>query len=222
LTALADALREALSGGSAFAIPLALIGGVVSGLNPCCLPLYPAAAAACCSAQPDDRRETTIRASAFVLGIALATTTLGVAAAFAGRVFQNATGIVAYVAALVPLAMGLHLLGVVKLVPGSIEVPRTGRIGLFLGGFALALVLAPCATPILAAVLSFAAFSGAPAFGGLLLFTYGLGLALPIVGVGAGAGTLVTRLARSMKPRVLNRIIGALLIVASLYLVWRA
>ncbi len=44
---LLDYLRGAASSGGLAAVPLALAGGVVAGLNPCCLPLYPAAAATC-------------------------------------------------------------------------------------------------------------------------------------------------------------------------------
>ena len=43
-----ETLSQALSGGNIAALPLALVGGVIAGVNPCCLALYPAAAGACC------------------------------------------------------------------------------------------------------------------------------------------------------------------------------
>lgn len=39
---------RALSAGGVLAFPIALLGGFIAALNPCCLALYPAAAATCC------------------------------------------------------------------------------------------------------------------------------------------------------------------------------
>ena len=46
---LAELLKTSLSAGSLVALPLTFLGGVVTGLNPCCVDLYQAAAATCCS-----------------------------------------------------------------------------------------------------------------------------------------------------------------------------
>lgn len=52
---MSEYLNGLLSDGSfLFAVPVALLAGVVAGLNPCCLPMYPAAAG-CCTAL---RKET--------------------------------------------------------------------------------------------------------------------------------------------------------------------
>jgi cytochrome c biogenesis protein CcdA len=66
---LADLLRTALSGGSLVALPLVVVGGVVTGLNPCCLPLSPAAAATCCAARGDRLERAFWTALAFVGGL---------------------------------------------------------------------------------------------------------------------------------------------------------
>jgi len=63
-------LSQALSGGHLIALPLALAGGVVAGMNPCCLALYPAAAGSCCSVSEQQTiRRSFGNAVAFVLGI---------------------------------------------------------------------------------------------------------------------------------------------------------
>lgn len=46
---LMDLLRATLADGGFYAVPAALVGGLLTGLNPCCLPMYPAAAATCCA-----------------------------------------------------------------------------------------------------------------------------------------------------------------------------
>jgi cytochrome c biogenesis protein CcdA len=112
---IADLLRGALSGGSLAALPLAIIGGLVTGLNPCCLSLYPAAAATCCATRDERLSRTLWSATAFVLGVALATTVLGILAAVAGKAMTSVGGWSRYAIAAVPLVMGAHLLGWIRL-----------------------------------------------------------------------------------------------------------
>jgi len=78
VTDLAELLRTSLSAGSLVALPLTFLGGVVTGLNPCCVALYPAAAATCCASRGERIRLAVGAALAFVVGLALATTSLGV------------------------------------------------------------------------------------------------------------------------------------------------
>lgn len=49
-----EGFSQALAAGNMVALPLALLGGLVAGMNPCCLALYPAAAVACCSMQGEN------------------------------------------------------------------------------------------------------------------------------------------------------------------------
>jgi cytochrome c biogenesis protein CcdA len=163
LSELAELLRSALSGGSVLALPVAVLGGVITGLNPCCLPLYPAAAGACCAVRGE--RMAFSNALSFVAGIAVATAALGIVAAMAGRILAGLGGWTVYAIAVLPLAMGAHLLGWVRLpMPSSHVVGHhRGMAGAFVAGLLIWLVFAPCATPVLAAVLSYAAYEGSVA-----------------------------------------------------------
>jgi len=113
-------LSQALSGGHLIALPLALAGGVVAEMNPCCLALYPAAAGSCCSVSEQQTiRRSFGNAVAFVLGIAIAIAALGSIAAYVGRIAEIGTS-VKYVIAIIPIFMGIYRLGWVK-VPASIR-----------------------------------------------------------------------------------------------------
>lgn len=79
-------LSGALTSGSLMALPLSLAGGVIVGLNPCCLALYPAAAASCCAGRESHPWRSTCDAVAFVLGIAAAMASLGIAISLAGHI----------------------------------------------------------------------------------------------------------------------------------------
>lgn len=222
-------LREALATGAVFAAPIALAGGVVTGLNPCCLPIYPAAAAACCASREacgDQavRKLSLTAAAALALGLATATTLLGVLAALGGRTMTTLSGTWAYAIAVVPLLAGAHLLGLLRLPTfGMSSLPKATGIGTaFLAGLLLALVLGPCGTPLLAGLLSYVAFNGSPAYGGALLFTYGLGIALPVVVLGGSATKLASRLEKNGRRIWVDRATGAFLLAMGLYVIWSA
>lgn len=221
-------LRESLGGSAIVAVPAALMGGVLTGLNPCCLPIYPAAAAACCANRGDGASSVTrlapSSAVSLALGLASAMTALGFAAALGGRTMSQLGGRWAMALAVVPLLAGAHFLGFIKLpVPSLSSVPRArGVFSAFATGLLLALVFGPCGTPLLASLLSFVAYDGRPIYGALLLFVYGIGIAVPVVLLGATATRLAMRLDRSGKRAWVDRSTGALLVALGLYVLWRA
>lgn len=224
---------DILSHGSLVAFPLALLAGAVASLNPCCVALYPSAVAVCCGANAADtshgatareQSRTFTNAIALVLGVAVATTVLGVIAALAGHIAGQLGLGVRYAVATVPLVMGLHLLGWLRLPIHSLphRVFGNGRLGVFGAGFLLALALTPCGTPVLASVLSYVAYRGSIAYGAALLLLYGIGWGTPMVLVGTAAGQLAARLEKAGYGLWAERISGTALLALGLFLVWRA
>ena len=157
-------------------------------------------------------------------GVATATAMLGVAAAMAGRALSGLGGWAPYVIAVVPIAMGLHLLGWIRIPLPSFSgtIRAGGAFGAFATGLLLSLVIAPCGTPVLAAVLSFAAYKQSVAYGALLLFAYGIGMGLPILVLGTAVSGLARRLDRLGWRGWVDRISGAALVVLGFYLLWVA
>lgn len=222
MTSLLDALRSATSAGGLVAVPLAFAGGILAGLNPCCIPLYPAAAATCCAGRRDERSGAIKSSTAFVAGVAASTAALGVLAALAGRALTGVGGWASYLIALVPLVMGLHLLGWLKVPLPALSATTKGRgvFGSFASGLLLSLVLAPCGTPVLASVLSFAASEQSIPYGGALLLAYGLGVGLPILLLGTAAGSLARRFDRLGWRVWVDRGAGVTLLALGFYLLW--
>ncbi len=214
------AFSQALSAGNIAALPLALAGGLVAGMNPCCLALYPAAAGACCCVQERTIGRTLGNAIAFVLGIALSVASLGVLAAYLGHLAVMGTPF-KYFIAFLPILMGVYQLGWIRLPVGTPKAFRPGIGGAFGTGFLLSLIIGPCGTPILASVLSYAAYKQSFAYGALLLFLYGIGNGLPVLLVGTATGGLLKRLDCSRFGSWINPIIGILLILLGFYLLWR-
>lgn len=85
---------------------------------------------------------------------------LGIIAALAGRVVGQLGSGFRYAIAAIPLIMGLHLVGWLRLPIGILpqRANRNGWMGAFGAGFLLSLALTPCGTPVLASVLSYVAY----------------------------------------------------------------
>lgn len=217
-----DGFGQALAAGDMLALPLALAGGLAAGMNPCCLALYPAAAGACCGVQGKAEAKASIagHAAAFVLGIAVAGTALGLLAVYIGRVAAIATP-VKYAIAFLPILMGMHRLGWIRLLLDQPQTFRPGLGGAFGTGLLLSLVIGPCATPALASLLSFAAYKQSFLYGGLLLFLYGVGNGLPLMLAGTAAGGMLKRLESSRFANWIDPAVGGLLILLGFYLLLR-
>jgi len=214
-----NAFSQSLSTGNMVALPLAFAGGIVAGMNPCCLALYPAAAGACCCTPNQTTRRTFANAVAFMLGIAIAVATLGLLAVSIGHVVSISTPI-KYIIALIPIVMGVHRLGWIHLPLRVPKIASSEKGGAFGTGLLLSLIIGPCGTPVLASVLSYAAYQNNLLFGGLLLLLYGIGNGLPLVLVGTAAGGIVQKVEGSRYRVLVDAIVGGLLTLLGFYLLW--
>ena len=220
-----EPLTELLRQGGLLAVPAAFLGGVVSSLNPCCVPIYPAAAG-CCTALRGKTVGRNLRvAAAFVLGGCATTTVLGITSALAGRVFMTLGSWPLYLLSALPILFGLHLLGVVRLpLPSRTAdlLATKGAAGAAAAGALLGLAVVPCATPVLGGILAYVATKADPVWGGLLLFFYGLGLGIPALLLGTASASAVARLSGERFRRWADYIAGVVLVGVGLYLVWLA
>ncbi|MEJ2379405.1 MAG: cytochrome c biogenesis protein CcdA [Pseudolabrys sp.] len=219
---LAQDLASVLTLGNVTALPLAFAGGLLAGMNPCCLALYPAAASCCSPAQIQEVQHRPLgNAVAFILGIAVAIAVLGSLAAYIGHVTMLAEPF-RYAIAFIPIVMGADRLGWIHLPALTPKFRSAGMTGAFGTGLSLSLILGPCGTPVLASVLTFAAYKQSIAFGALLLFAYGIGNGLPLLLVGTASSTFLKRIQGSRLGAWIDPAIGAFLIALGLYLLWLA
>lgn len=124
----------------------------------------------------------------FVLGLSITFATMGLIAATLGLVFGQGLGSFwPYITGAIAIVMGLNLLGLLNFnFPGlqSAAPALKGYGGAFVLGLTFGFVASPCATPVLAVLLTFIASTGQPVYGGLALFTYGFGQGLPLIVIG--------------------------------------
>jgi len=161
----------------------------------------------------------------FALGLATATAAMGVIVVLVGGIFGDVHPVVRYVLALILILMGLHLLGIITIKAPGVQnwrPIRTGTLGAFLTGLLFSLVILPCATPILASILSYASSHSSALYGSGLLFTYGAGMGVPIVLVGASLGLLSSLHPLTRWWPVVHQVSGVILIGLGFYLLWQA
>jgi cytochrome c-type biogenesis protein len=203
---------------------LTFVGGVVTGLNPCCYTMIPAIVGYLGGYCEPSFRRCAWFSGWFALGLATATASLGLVVVLVGGIFGAVHPLVRYALALIPIAMGLRLLGVINIKATGLQKwrpVRAGTLGAFLTGLLFSLVILPCATPVLASILSYAAGRGNAFYGSSLLFTYGVGIGAPLFVIGSSIG-----LVSSLRPvarwwSIINRISEVILIGLGFYLLWK-
>jgi cytochrome c-type biogenesis protein len=161
---------------------LALVGGLLSFLSPCTLPILPAYFA---FAFQSGRRQIAANTMIFMLGLASMFAILGASASALGRLLlQNQQLILLFGGSLVLIFGVMSLLG--KGFTGmsqssSATVNNRSLWGSFIFGLTFAVGWSSCVGPILGAVLTLAAQTASVGQGTMLLFIYALGLGLPLI-----------------------------------------
>ena len=234
-------LSPYLSSGSLLAVPLVILGGLITAFNPCCLPMYPAVfgfiGGRCCTpAKPAidggkavSAKPLTSITLLFVLGMATTTGLMGILTAGLGWVFGHFDPRFVMLLALVPLIMGLNQLGLLPLklpvwhsdrLHAIADNKLKHRLTAFGAGVVFSLAIAPCTTPILLGILTLVAMHNDLAYGGVLMFCYGLGAGLPLLLIGHGLNRMQGVLASARRQLWLRRLSGILLIGVSIYIIW--
>ena len=209
----------------------AFLGGLLSFVSPCVLPLVPPYLAFLGGVTFEQlekppaavTRRVFAGAVAFVLGFATVFVAMGLTASALGQAIARYFDILSIVAGAVIIVFGLHLLGVFRIgalfrdarfhVGGS----SASLVGAYVVGLAFAFGWSPCVGPILAPILALAGAKDSVAEGGLLLGVYALGMGLPFLAAAAAAPWFLRAMKRA-RPwlRHVERVLGVLLIATGI------
>src|SRR5919107_1915335 len=176
-------------------IPAAVLGGLISFLSPCVLPLVPPYLSYLAGTTLDElqagddwavRRRAFLTALLFVAGFSTVFVLLGATASVLGQALRQHLELLSTVAGVVIIVMGLHLLGLFRIGllyrEARVEVGRSASVwGAYLMGLAFAFGWTPCIGPILAAILTLAGSETSVARGAGLLAVYSAGLGIPFL-----------------------------------------
>src|ERR671916_3412188 len=176
-------------------LPAAALGGLISSLSPCVLPLVPPylsylAGVSLDELQAEDdprvRRRAILTALLFVAGFSTVFVLLGATASALGLLIRQYVDVLSMVAGIVIILMGLHFLGLFRIGllyrEARFSPDRSaGLWGAYVMGLAFAFGWTPCIGPVLAAILAVAGSEQSVAKGALLLAAYSAGLAIPFL-----------------------------------------
>jgi cytochrome c-type biogenesis protein len=182
------------------ALPLLFAAGLATSLTPCVYPMIPITAGILggAGAAGRSRRRTAAMTGAYVSGLALVYSLLGLLAGLTGTLFGTVSSNpwAYFVMANLLLVCGLALLDVVpvaaprRLATWAAALAARSVGGAFMMGAASGLVAAPCGAPAFAAVLTFVAATRSAGLGMLYLMVFSLGLTAVLVLVGLSSGAL--------------------------------
>jgi len=208
-------------------LPLLLIGvffaGLALNLTPCVFPLIPITIGYFTQQTKDREGSTFPLALAYVVGIALTYSALGVLAALSGAIFGSAlqspwvVGLI--IAVLLSLATSMFGLWELR-VPGWAQRASGGRSGVFgalIMGLVMGFVAAPCIGPFVVGLLTYVGQRGDPLLGFILFFTLALGLGVPYLILGTFTGAVNKLPASGMWMIGVRRVFGVILIAMAAY-----
>lgn len=213
---------------SLLAFVLVFLGGVITSLGPCNVATIPLIVGYVGGSRDLPRSRSFVLSLAFAIGLALTFMLLGLAAALIGGLVGSSTTWWYYLVAAICFVIGLNMLGVLNIqLPlwfgglreriGIKGIPGALALGLVSG-----LVASQCATPVLAAILTYVMAKGALLYGAGLLFVYALGRGVPVVLAGTFTGALKSFQQLGRWSEVIEKASGVIVIGVGLYFLWIA
>jgi cytochrome c-type biogenesis protein len=186
----------------------ALIGGLLTFLAPCTLPLIPAYIAFIGGGNQHgetgrfSRQRLFVNAVFFVLGFSLIFILFGMISGVLGTYLILYRSLIAQIGGVIIIFFGLAMLGVFSFprIPPLFRMERVthlipppgSRRGAFVLGLMFSLGWSPCLGPVLGAIFGLAVVSATALSGAMLLATYALGLAIPFLLVAFLYGSALT------------------------------
>lgn len=192
-------LQGSLSHPGPFTLAIVFTGGLLTSLGPCSLSLLPVTLAYLAGFGNDPGQPLQApwhRSFFFSAGIVASLVILGLASGLLGRLYGQIPGQLPALVAIVAIAMGLNLLGLLRLpLPAGPDPERWRRqvptaLAPLVAGLAFGLAATPCTTPVLAVLLAWMAQAGQPLVGVLLLASFGAGQVIPLLLAGMAAASL--------------------------------
>ena len=204
--------------------------GLLLSLTPCVFPMIPILSSIIVSKGGSlNAKKGFLLSLVYVVAMSLAYALAGVGASLLGfgiaGALQNIYVLGAFAAIFVILSFSMFGFYDIKL-PSKFEnliskksQNSSGLIGVFIMGFASALIVSPCVAAPLAGALLYIAQSGDAIYGGIMLFVMGLGMGAPLLVIGLSSGKLLPRPGGWMDE--IKKLFGFLMLIMAVWILAR-
>ncbi|MFB6958712.1 cytochrome c biogenesis CcdA family protein [Streptomyces sp. NPDC056309] len=190
LAAATDPNQTVFSGALLLALPIAVLGGLVSFFSPCVLPLVPGYLSYVTGVTGTDLAEArrgrmAVGAALFVLGFTVVFVSGGALFGFFGQTLQDYKGTLSKVLGVLMILMGVFFMGLMPwLTQREFRFhtrPSAGLVGAPVLGALFGVGWTPCIGPTLASVVALSSTQASAGRGALLTVAYCAGLGIPFV-----------------------------------------
>lgn len=214
--------------GSPFDFLIAFFAGFLASLTPCVYALIPISVGYIVGNAQGSKTRGLFLSLFYVTGIAFTYSFLGILAVLTGSIFGkfSSSPLVNLIAGMIILIFGLSMFDLFSFNFSShLKLPAMKKGSYFsalLLGLVSGLMISPCLTPILGAILAYLSTTKNIFYGGFLLlsFSYGMGLIFILVGT-FGAG--IAGLPGSGKWMVIiKKFCAAIIVLAGVYFIFTA
>jgi len=205
--------------------------GVATSFTPCVYPLLPIITGVVGSSKENSAIKNFFVSLAYVLGMSIVFSILGVLAALTGKMFgqfQSSPAANIIVGSII-IVFSLSLMGVVTLPTfllnrlGAGKVMKGGTIfSSFFMGAASGLIAAPCTTAVLGALLAYVSSTQNVVLGFSPIFTFAIGLGTLLILVGTFAGIVAIFPKNTVWMERLSKIMAFLMLIIGCYFIFKA
>ncbi|MEW6026911.1 MAG: cytochrome c biogenesis protein CcdA [Planctomycetota bacterium] len=215
-------VEQGTSSGSITVYLFVFLGGLATSFTPCVYPVIPLIVGFIGAQQIKSRWSAFLLSVCYVIGLSLTFSVIGVLAALSGQVFgniQNSPYSFLVVGNFIVI-MALWLMDIIYIpLPAfrGTQMTHKGYIPSFILGATSGLIAIPCTTAILAVILAYVGQHQNPAFGGTLLFTYGLGVGVILIVCGTFTGFINTLMKSEKLSIIVKKVFSIGLLVLAEY-----
>nr|WSY52678.1 cytochrome c biogenesis protein CcdA [Streptomyces sp. NBC_00886] len=190
LAAVTDPNQTVRSGALVLALPIAVLGGLVSFFSPCVLPLVPGYLSYVTGVTGTDlgearRGRMVAGASLFVLGFTVVFVSGGALFGYFGQTLQEQKDVLSKILGVFMILMGVFFMGLMPWLTQREfrfhKRPAAGLIGAPVLGALFGIGWTPCIGPTLASVIALSSQQSSAGRGAILTVAYCLGLGVPFV-----------------------------------------
>ncbi|MFG3048895.1 cytochrome c biogenesis CcdA family protein [Streptomyces sp. NPDC090023] len=190
LAAVTSRNETVLNGALLLALPVAVLGGLVSFFSPCVLPLVPGYLSYVTGVTGTDladarRGRMTAGAALFVLGFTVVFVSGGALFGYFGQTLQGYKDVLTQVLGVLMILLGVFFMGLMPWLTQREfrfhKRPATGLIGAPVLGALFGIGWTPCIGPTLASVVALSSQQASAGRGAILTVAYCLGLGVPFV-----------------------------------------
>lgn len=204
----------------------AFFGGMLLSITPCLYPLIPVSAGYIGIKAGGLKLKAFALSLVYVTGIAVTYSALGITASLYGKIFGSffPASVANILAGAIIILFGIGMLDILHLsLPKSIKLPavqKEGYLPIFVLGLSSGLLISPCITPALGAILAYLATKQNIVYGATLLFVFAYGMGVILILTGTFSAVLV-RLPKSGRwMHYVKKICAFLLLIMGAYFVF--